>query len=110
MKLEETGEAGDSSRHGTEICLPIYSVVTWRNCCVSENSRPSESDRAREPHQNTQRNQDAVQPAIRVLSAMLHVALVLMIEKGSARTWTPVYPALGTPRHPWPSGPASTPR
>jgi hypothetical protein len=52
--------------------------------------------------QNTRRNRDAVEPAIRVLSALLRVTLELMIEKGRAATWNPVYPALGTPRHPWP--------
>jgi hypothetical protein len=51
---------------------------------------------------NTVRNQDAIQPAIRVLSALLLVAVRLMIEKGASERWTPVYPALGTPHHPWP--------
>lgn len=52
--------------------------------------------------QNTKRNQDAIQPAIRVLWTVLRVTVELMIEKGHLARWTPVYPALGTPRHPWP--------
>ena len=41
------------------------------------------------PAENTTRNQDAVQPAVRVLSAPVVVAVRVMIARGASETWTP---------------------